>query len=117
MTKYPYKAYHVDVVNEEIKEVEITCFDDLYKYIDCRTFTTAGSLKNMDTMFVDDEGLLVAGKRTFNYSGYSHQPLFGNGLLVGGTMNGDSCSPTTDLETFKQMVSFYPQYVSEIANG
>ena len=52
------KAILIDSTNKTITEVEKgEGIEDIYKYLNCSTFTVVGLDKNVDC-FVDDEGLL-----------------------------------------------------------
>ena len=56
------KSLLIDVVNADVKEVEITDFHDFYKYIGCSAFDVAGRYVGAENrwydIFVDDCGML-----------------------------------------------------------
>ena len=56
--------------------------------VDC--LTIAEYFKNMDTMYVDDEGLLKSGMRLFDVGRADDSLLAGNGLILGSDRAGNS---------------------------
>lgn len=103
------RAILIDAVNRIIKEVEITSdIKDIYSNIGCELFTVAGNFNEdnnlMDSLLVDDEGLLKPGLPVFQFNppGWMTQKEFaGNGLITGVNYNdGESIScriPLLDL--------------------
>ncbi len=105
------KAIKIDVVKQEVYEVEITqgSLEDIYKELACRMFAMPFEHSNNDGLYVDDEGLLrdnlIGG---FSYKHFPHQPLFGNGLIVGCDDSGESDDAKTTVEEVKNDVVFLP---------
>jgi hypothetical protein len=95
MTKH--RAILIDAENRVIKEVEIDDgIQDIYKNIGCDLFTVAGNFNGdpetnlLDSLLVDDEGLLTPGKPIFEFNppGWGMQTEFaGNGLITGVDYN------------------------------
>jgi hypothetical protein len=112
MTKH--RAILIDAENRCIKEVEIEDgIQDIYKNIKCELFTVAGNFNEdpennlLDSLLVDDEGLLTPGKPVFKFNppGWEWQSEFaGNGLITGVDYNnGETIScriPLFDLATY-----------------
>ena len=106
------KAILIDSVNEVIREVNIPessvtnyeQMDEMHRLIDCHLFTTAGQLKNQDCLYVDDEGMFT--KETYILVDWYPQPLWGNGLLMGTTNEGDSKDVVSSVEEITKRVKF-----------
>jgi hypothetical protein len=112
MTKH--RAILIDAENRIIKEVEIgDGIQDIYKNIGCDLFAVAGNFNEdptanlLDSLLVDDEGLLTPGKPVFSFNppGWEWQTEFaGNGLITGVDYNnGETVScriPLFDLTTY-----------------
>lgn len=96
------RAILIDAVNRLIKEVEIgTGIADIYKNIGCDTFAVAGNFNEndnnlLDSLLVDDEGLLKPDLPIFSFSppGWQMQKEFaGNGLITGVDYNNGETIP------------------------
>jgi hypothetical protein len=95
MTKH--RAILIDTTNSTIQEVEIDAsIQDIYKNIGCDLFAVAGNFNEdpvhnlLDSLLVDDEGLLTPGKPVFSFNppGWEWQTEFaGNGLITGVDYN------------------------------
>jgi hypothetical protein len=108
------RAILIDAVNRIIKEVEIDSgIQDIYKNIGCDLFAVAGNFNEdhennlLDSLLVDDEGLITPGKPLFYFKppGWEMQTEFaGNGLITGVDYNnGETIScriPLFDLATY-----------------
>jgi hypothetical protein len=109
-----HRAILIDAENRIIKEVELgEGIQDIYNNIGCDTFAVAGNFnedpetKLLDSLLVDDEGLLTPGKPVFSFNppGWGMQTEFaGNGLITGVDYNdGETVScriPLFDLATY-----------------
>lgn len=79
-----------------VTEVEITNnLDSWYKMLTFNDFKVdlvqpAQSPFPNVTLWVDEEGLFKSGSRSFMLIGGHPEPIFGCGLLIGDTRNGDS---------------------------
>lgn len=118
-----HRAILIDAVNRRIREVEIEDgLKDIYSNIGCELFTVAGNFnedaKNnlLDSLLVDDEGLLTPGKPIFlfNPPGWIMQNDFaGNGLITGVDYNTGktiSCRiPLYDLATYVEWTDHVTQ--------
>ena len=100
------KAILIDVKNQEVKEVEHdNTLQNIYDLIDCRVFDNV-RIDNVNSIFVDDEGILK-DNLYFQYSGSNGIfQLAGNGLLLGIDDEGNSISPTLTVEDVKDKVRF-----------
>ena len=104
------KAIKIDPVKQELTEVEIDgTLESIYEKLDCEVFTCPIALDNMDTLYVDDEGLFVDEYKGAFYFGDYSQPLFGNGLLIGANIEGESESVASSIKTIEKKVKFLPE--------
>lgn len=100
------KAILIDPFTQSITEVDYSGdYHDIYKLIDCDTFTVATINHRQDGIFVDDEGLFKTEQAFFWHKGYP-QPLAGKGLILGCDEDGESVEPTTTLEEVKAATQF-----------
>ena len=113
------KAILIDVVNKEVKEVDIeqhegNYIQDIYKHLNCTTITSTsnevfGGIAHC--LFVDDEGLLKEPIGAFSIyidkpRPYQSQVLSGNGILVGINNEGETISHILDLNIIKNIVKW-----------
>lgn len=90
----PYKALLIDAKAHEIREVEVSDLQSMYAVIGCELVEAVYLNEQRDSVFVDEEGLLPHRNPVrFFYINGTHQPLAGNGLVLGCTASGDSVSP------------------------
>ena len=103
------KAILIDVKTQEIKEVECgNNLQNIYDLIDCRLIDIV-SIDDVNSIFVDDEGILK-DNLYFEYSGSENVfKLAGNGLVLGVDDEGNSISPTLTIEDVKGKVNFLPE--------
>ena len=103
------KAILIDVKTQEIKEVEHdNTLQNIYDLIDCRLIDIV-SIDDVNSIFVDDEGILK-DNLYFEYSGSENVfKLAGNGLILGVYDVGNSISPTLTIEDVKSKESFLPE--------
>ena len=103
------KAILIDVYEKEIREVDYDgTLDFIYFNLACKTFDVV-RVDDVNSIFVDDEGLLRQNQLYFEYSGsYGIFQLAGNGLVLGVDDEGNSISPTLTVEDVKGKVSFLP---------
>jgi hypothetical protein len=104
-------AIKIDVVKQEVYPVQISTknIDDIYNQLACDIFTCPMTLDNNDTLFVDDEGLFIdpsALLGAFYIDGFSSQPLFGHGLIVGIDDEGETDEVLSTVEEIKKKVTF-----------
>ena len=104
------KAILIDVYNKEIREVDYDgTLDFIYFNLACRTFDVV-RIDDVNSIFVDDEGLLRQNQLYFEYSGSNGSfQLAGNGLVLGVDDEGNSISPTLNVEDVKGKVRFLPE--------
>lgn len=101
------KAYKIDATNNVITTIEMSeDFLEISRNIGCDLFTVGRTLKNGDTLFVDDEGLINPNvKRGFLFDG---QFFAGNGVMLGCERDGSSASVKTNELDFASRVTFAP---------
>lgn len=105
------KAFLIDPVARSITEVDYDASDyrNIYKLIDCETFTVAGiNMVTSDEVFVDDEGLLTNERPlyAFQFVG-GFQPYVGKGLVVGAPdEEGETTPATLTLEHLQNITHF-----------
>lgn len=89
------RGFLIDPFERTISEVDYNGdFHQIYKLIDCDTFTCVTVNDRGDALFVDDEGLINEKPQAFfGWYGYP-QPLAGKALLLGNNVMGES-APTT----------------------
>lgn len=90
--KKPYKGLLIDAKAHEVREVEITGLESMYAHIGCDIVEAVYLNTQRDSVFVDEEGLLKP-QQFFFYINGTHQPLAGNGLVLGCTPSGNSVAP------------------------
>ena len=101
-------AILIDVKNQVIKEVEHDdTLDNIYELVDCRLFDVC-SIDNVNSIFLDDEGLLRNDVRMFDYFTKDLKyRIAGNGLIIGlDVETGESISTTLNLDEVKNNVRF-----------
>lgn len=106
------KAILINTYKSEIEQVEVADFRDMQKAIGCDTFTVAHRFKYEGkpyTIFVDDEGLFKY-RELFYYEG-SHQPFFGNGLILQDLPDGESGDADIPINFIDEQVT-YGFYIS-----
>ena len=98
----------IDPVTRTIEYVDVA--DDykaIYPLIDASCFTVAPVIRDNeyteDGIFVDDNGLCSVGKAVWESDLYP-EPLVGKGLILGNDAEGNSITPTIDLETVRASV-------------
>ena len=100
------KAILIDVYNKDIKEVEYDgTLDFIYFQLACGTFDVFG-IDDVNSIFVDDEGLLRQNQLYFSYS---DRALAGNGLILGVDNAGESIASTLTVEDVKAEVQWLPE--------
>lgn len=100
------RAILIDPVNKTVSEVEHNGdYRDIYRHIECDCFTVVG-IDDVDSVFIDDEGLLKDEPGPFfALKGYP-QPLAGKGLILGCDEDGETIAARMSLDEARAMVSF-----------
>lgn len=105
------RAIFIDAAKKTVSEVELPGdsrgnLDKMYELIGCELITVAHEFENVDTLFVDDEGLLTLTPDTpFFFIGGAHQPFAGNGVILGGPDGeGDSTPARSTVEEIQAKV-------------
>ena len=100
------KAIKIDVADQTVSMIEIEKdnLEDLQKAVG-GWITVAMTFPNQDVLYVDDEGLLKNPEKFQYWEGPNGgSRLFaGNGIIVGGLPNGDSCDAKTTVEDIKNL--------------
>ena len=98
----------IDVQNETIENVLIgEGIQPIYDVLKCEMFECV-HIDYVNTIYVDEEGLLTLtpNSKFFSYDG--HQPFAGNGLIMGTDGNtGESIDTTISVEEVKSKVRFH----------
>ena len=79
-----FRTVLIDAEKQEIREVVVKEFDDIYKFLKCRTFCIGLSWEPNTALMVDDEGYLKQGPKSF-FKLKSFEPmqwLAGNGIII-----------------------------------
>jgi hypothetical protein len=110
------KGYLVDPNAQTITEVETNGYPDFKELIEvdlicavtAKVYPDTGRFQNqMDTVWIDDEGLLNHKKDGPYFQISSHpQPLAGKGICLGTDDEGETVSAYMSFEEFKGMVTF-----------
>ena len=69
-------------------------------------FCVGGVLRNADTIYVDDEGLLKRNLPVFSVNGDNTVHLAGRALVLGTDAEGESVSVKSTLDAIKRMVGW-----------
>ena len=112
------KAILIDPFACKVSEVEYDGDDYELMYpllshqlhpVHCFTTAQVDVLKDLDALFVDDEGLLGQPVRWFQMAG-GYQPFAGKGLIIGANEDGDSASCVTSIDLVRMSVIFLERY-------
>mgnify|MGYP005625664737 CR=1 FL=1 len=101
------KAILINTQKINLEQVEVADFRDMQKAIGCNNFTVAHRFKYEGkpyTIFVDDEGLYKY-RELFYYEG-SHQPFFGNGLILQDLPGGESGDADIPLDFIESKITY-----------
>ena len=100
------RAFLIDPIEQAITEVDYNgVYTQIYEFIEADTFDVATFNERGDGVFVDDNGLFKRPQEFFAINGYL-QPLAGKGLVLGVGAEGESISPTVDMEWLENNVRF-----------
>jgi hypothetical protein len=103
------KAYLIDPFTKTISMVEYSGdYNEIYKLIECDTFTCADFNSFGDTVFVDDEGLINGKDQEFFLIGDYPSPLAGKALVLGTNQEGESVEPSMTIEQVAVRVDWIP---------
>ena len=108
------KAYIIDSNLKGIFPIELDKelnYKDIYKYLHtdvkrCSAFDAVRVRGTNDCIFVDDEGLLIDKNYMFVFDHLDKHNLFGNGLIVGTNVEGESVSPEMSLNWYREKIAF-----------
>jgi hypothetical protein len=109
------QAIKIDSINQTVSQIEIEkdCLESIYQELNCEIFTCPLTLDNRDCLYVDDEALFAETYSGAFYFGDYPQPLFGNGLIIGTNIEGESESVASSLKMIKNKVKFLPETTGE----
>ena len=100
------KALLIDSKNRMISQIEIgEHFTEISKAIGCEVFAAPHIMKNNDTLYCDDEGLLKNPEHFFLLDSYP-QPIAGNGLILGCDDEGESVDVSMSLIELSSRITF-----------
>jgi hypothetical protein len=102
------RAYVIDSTNETVTEATYNGnHTEIYKLGSFDTFDVVTFNEYGDTVFVDDNGLIIEEyPRFFKIEG-TYNPLAGNGVVLGlDRETGDSVDPKISLKELQKLVSF-----------
>lgn len=98
------KAILIDVTAKTVTSVNIESgIDAIYEQLDCNCFDVV-RLDEKNDVYVDDNGLST--KKDFFYIDGTHQPIRGNGLILGCNDEGESVDTTISVEDISQRLKF-----------
>ncbi len=98
----------IDVVRRKLVQIKIDqSLPSIYEALECRSFDVIRPrLHNLDTIYIDDEGLLVEEPiGAFSVKGY-HGVFSGHGLVIGLDEEGTSANFETPLSYLEQIIRF-----------
>ena len=75
----------------------------------CYLSSSIHTLDNLDTLYVDDEGLFNNDDEDYKgafYFGEYQQPLFGHGLIIGSDIEGESKDVLSTIKSIEKAVKF-----------
>lgn len=99
------RAILIDPKTRTITEVEYDGnYKSIYRLIDCDTFTVV-QIDDINSIFVDDNGLLNNPRYFFIWKGYA-QPLANKGLILGCDEEGESIATNLSLGYVERHVRF-----------
>jgi hypothetical protein len=102
------KGVFIDVVNKEIKEVEIeNKLDAIYQLLGCELIESCYSITfnpANHVMFCDEEGLLKEPIGAFKM--FDYQPISGNAIIFASDENGELQSHYLIIDKFKELIEF-----------
>lgn len=102
------QAILIDPYKQTIEVVDYSGdWRDIKALLGCELFTTV-YIDDVDSIYVDDEGLYVEDQKFFKLQGYG-QPLAGRGLVLGTDEEGDSTDCVSTLEQIQDMVEWCPE--------
>ena len=97
------KAILINAILQTITEIEINDWSEISPAIGCDLFTCV-RIDNVNTLYVDDEGLL---RETNHFFSYNDTKLAGNGLILGNNAGGESVDTILNVEDVKGRVEFH----------
>lgn len=96
----------IDPHAKTITEVEHTGgLDSIYHLTKCSCIT-AVNIDFVNTMYLDDEGLINDSPKAFFTLEGHPQPYVNHGMVIGTNDEGDDIATTLTLEEVKRMVTF-----------
>ncbi len=104
------KAYLIDPINKIVSVVDYNGdYQTINKLINSqRGFDAVYGFRNEDTLYVDDEGLLLKENHAFEftYDNGHTQPLMGKALVLGTDAEGESVAVKSTLEEVASKINW-----------
>ena len=99
------RALLIDPVEKTVTEIEIgEDYKEIYKAIECDTFSCPIVYDNDDTLYCDDEGLFKEQKGGVLMTGWQY-PILGKMLVLGCDVEtGESQNAKSDIEFFTNQI-------------
>jgi len=101
------KVSEVEYDGDQYEQIYGLLSHPLHK-VECFETAPTDTLKGMDALFVDENGLLGQPVRWFQMAG-GYQPIAGKGMIIGGDDEGDSASCVTSIDLVRMAVIFLEQ--------
>lgn len=100
------KAIFIDAKKREIREVSLSPDQTLHALQKAvGGFIELVRVDDQNDLYVNEEGLINGTQEFFSFMG-AHQPFAGNGVIIGVTVEGESCDTTLTLDQIKGRVKF-----------
>tara|TARA_A100001035_G_scaffold271745_1_gene260260 strand:+ start:3401 stop:3859 length:459 start_codon:yes stop_codon:yes gene_type:complete len=103
------KAYLIDPIKRIVSVVDYNGdYKKINKFIDAEIFTAVYPLKNEDTLYVDDMGLMKQTNHAFDfrYENGHTQTLFGKTLVLGANDEGESVDVKSTIAEITQRITW-----------
>lgn len=100
------KAILADVRTKTVSEINIKDWRDIGPAIRCRTFCCPAEDETGNTLYADDEGLLVLIEGFVFAPQWHPTPLAGSVLFLGTDKEGEACDCSLTVEELQKQITF-----------